>query len=180
LGGLSIHGCIAGLFVAILLYARLHPGRAVAYFDLVCICLPLAQSIWRWGNLFNSETAGAPLSHYALLQQLVPWAYRPRAYMQYDCFQPAFLYESIWDLALFVCLYFGLAKMSLGRPGLLSCIYLGAYSAGRILIESVRLDGITYGPLPVPTIVSLACLVASSIGIAFLLSPKIQRPRVKT
>ncbi len=39
LGGLSIHGCIAGLFMALLLYARVHGKKAVAYFDFVCICL---------------------------------------------------------------------------------------------------------------------------------------------
>lgn len=168
-GGLSIHGCILGVFLSLLLYCRMHGGRALSCFDFICTALPLAQAIWRWGNLFNSEAFGAPLSSQALLQQMVAPGLRPPAYAHAAAFQPAFLFEAIWNLALFLLLYFGLAKHLAGRPGLISCVYLGGYSLGRLLIESIRLDSITCGAMPVPTIVSLACLIFAFGGIFLLL-----------
>ncbi len=169
-GGLSIHGCIIGVFLSLLLYCRLHGGKVVDCFDFICISLPLTQAIWRWGNLFNSEAFGFPLCQNALVQQIVPSSLRPVGYAHFAAFQPAFLYEGIWNLALFCLLYFGLAKNLAKRSGLLSCIYLGGYSLGRILIESVRMDSITCGALPVPTVVSFTCLIAALIAIPVLTS----------
>jgi phosphatidylglycerol:prolipoprotein diacylglycerol transferase len=160
-GGLSIHGCILGVFLSLALYCRLHGGKTLSCFDFICTSLPLAQAIWRWGNLFNSEAFGAPLTAHAFLQQFVAPALRPSGYLHAAAFQPAFFFEGIWNLALFFLLYFGLAKNFAQRPGLISCVYLGGYSLGRLLIESIRLDSITCGAWPVPTIVSLICLICS-------------------
>ena len=63
--------------------------------------LPIVNehSIGRWGNFFNEEAFGRPTD--------LPWklyispAHRPPEYRSAEFFHPAFLYESLWDLAVF-------------------------------------------------------------------------------
>jgi len=173
LGGLSIHGCLIGIVIVLLLYARFCKLSSLKLLDLVCVVMPLAQSVWRWGNLFNSEAFGFPLSGHAFLQQIVTAENRPQPFSHYSFFQPTFLFESLWDLVLFFCLYFGLSKLLVKRPGMLACVYIGGYSVGRTLIESVRIDGITCGAMPVavPMLVSLLCIMGALYG-AYVLSAK--------
>ena len=66
--------------------------------DSIVPGLAFAQAIGRWGNWFNQELFGGPSS--------LPWAveidraHRPDGYAKYATFQPTFLYESLWCLAL--------------------------------------------------------------------------------
>ncbi len=66
--------------------------------DTVAPALLVAQAIGRIGNYFNQELFGGPTS--------LPWglqiarAFRPAGCARYFTFQPTFLYELIFDLAL--------------------------------------------------------------------------------
>ena len=97
-GGLGIWGGIAaGAAVGIW---RVHrAGVSVpAFMDATAPALLVAQAIGRVGNYFNQELFGGPTS--------LPWglqispAHRPEGYLHYATFQPTFLYEIIWNLAL--------------------------------------------------------------------------------
>src|SRR5262252_7055585 len=97
-GGLGIWGAIA---VASVVGAwRVHrAGASVTLFmDAVAPALLVAQAIGRVGNYFNKELFGKPTSLPWGLE--IPLAYRPPGYTAYSTFQPSFLYELIFDLAL--------------------------------------------------------------------------------
>ncbi len=69
------------------------------------------QAIGRWGNWFSQELYGRPSS--------LPWAveidpaHRVIPYENYATFQPAFLYESLWDLALGLALIWAMRRFRL-------------------------------------------------------------------
>jgi prolipoprotein diacylglyceryl transferase len=136
-GGLGIPGGIA-LGVAVGLWVAHRRGaRLSVILDAVVPTLPLAQAIGRLGNWWNQELFGRPSS--------LPWAiridpvHRPLEYIGSSTFQPTFLYEMLWNLALCGLLVVIDRKRSL-RPGNILPIYVGLYFLGRLWIESLRID----------------------------------------
>jgi prolipoprotein diacylglyceryl transferase len=105
--------------------------------NAVAPALLVAQAIGRIGNYFNQELFGKPTS--------LPWgleitlAHRPGDYTGYSTFQPTFLYELIFDLALAAALVW-LGHHRQIRPWGLFALYVAGYSAFRIFEESVRID----------------------------------------
>jgi phosphatidylglycerol---prolipoprotein diacylglyceryl transferase len=101
--------------------------------------LVAAQAIGRWGNYFNQELFGGPTS--------LPWgiridpANRPAGYAAYGVFQPTFLYESLWDALVLLGLLWLIPRVvGHARPGAIFLAYLAGYSAGRLVLESMRVD----------------------------------------
>jgi len=136
-GGLGIWGGIAaGTIVGIWRLRR--AGVSVAEFmDCAAPGLLVAQAIGRVGNYFNQELFGGPTS--------LPWgleidaAHRPEGYEQYSTFQPTFLYEIVWNLALAAFLVWLGNHRRIRPPGLFA-LYVTGYSAFRIFEESLRID----------------------------------------
>ena len=97
----------------------------------------VAQAIGRVGNYFNQELFGGPTS--------LPWglqispAHRPIGYLGYATFQPTFLYELIWDLALAGALVWLSRHRRIRAPGIFA-LYVTGYSAFRIFEELLRVD----------------------------------------
>jgi prolipoprotein diacylglyceryltransferase len=54
-------------------------------------------------------------------------------------FQPTFLYEMLWNLALCGLLIY-VDKKRVMRPGNILPLYVGLYFAGRLWIEALRID----------------------------------------
>lgn len=158
-GGLGIYGGIAGGALGLLLYTSWRRISMLDLADLAVVGLALGQFIGRWANFVNQELYGRPTD--------VPWAvtidppYRLDAYVAFSRFHPAFLYESLWNLFVFLVLY-TLATRYWRRllRGDLMGLYLILYAVGRILMETVRLDSntVTIGGMKVAvaTVVSLA------------------------
>jgi prolipoprotein diacylglyceryl transferase len=136
-GGLGIWGGIAaGVLVgAWRLKRRGVPFAPVA--DAVAPALLVAQAVGRIGNYFNQELFGKPTT--------LPWAlvispaHRPPGYAAYRTFQPTFLYELIFDLALAAFLVWLGHHTRIKPPGLFA-LYVTGYSAFRIFEESLRID----------------------------------------
>ena len=143
-GGLGIPGGIALGVIVGLWVAHRRGARLSVILDAVVPALPLAQAIGRLGNWWNQELFGRPSS--------LPWAiridpvHRPVEYIGSSTFQPTFLYEMLWNLALCGLLILIDRKRSL-RPGHILPIYVGLYFVGRLWIESLRIDeASTIGP----------------------------------
>jgi prolipoprotein diacylglyceryl transferase len=140
-GGLGIWGGIAaGAAVGIWRVQR--AGVSVpAFMDCTAPALLVAQAIGRVGNYFNQELFGGPTS--------LPWgieispAHRPEGYLHYATFQPTFLYEIIWNLALAGFLVWLGHHRKIRPPGLFA-LYVMGYSAFRIFEESLRVDPAHY------------------------------------
>jgi prolipoprotein diacylglyceryl transferase len=136
-GGLGVWGGIAaGAAVGIW---RVHRAgadwRLMA--DAVAPALLVAQAAGRIGNYFNQELYGKPTS--------LPWgleispAHRVAGYTQYATFQPSFLYELIFDLALAAALVWLGHHRDIRPPGLFA-LYVAGYSGYRIFEETIRID----------------------------------------
>ncbi|MBI4249973.1 prolipoprotein diacylglyceryl transferase [Candidatus Uhrbacteria bacterium] len=150
-GGWVWHGAAAGGGIALYTYARFKHVSFLRLADVIVPGLAIGQAIGRWGNYFNQEAYGLPTS--------LPWGIRIdfenriAGYETFTAFHPTFLYESLWDVALFVFLFIFAFRYSregaLARnPGTLFALYLILYSAGRFMIEFLRID-------TVPVIVGL-------------------------
>ena len=142
-GGLAIHGgLIAGPVVGITLAWRWRLP-ILQSLDVAAPSLFLGQAIGRWGNFFNEEAFGYPTAF--------PWrlyvspGQRPAGYEAFEYFHPTFLYESVWNLGVFLALVLWLRPRMRDRPGTLFFSYLGLYSIGRGLIEPLRLDSFWLG-----------------------------------
>ena len=164
-GGLAIHGgLIVGPLVGVLLawYWKVPILRGL---DVTAPCFAIGQAIGRWGNFFNEEAFGQPTN--------LPWklfispAHRPPGYTQFDYFHPAFLYESVWDLAMFILLVVWLRPRLRDQPGALFFAYIGVYSIGRFLIEGIRLDSFWVGPFRVAQLASLLGVIVAVAGLAW-------------
>lgn len=166
-GGLAIHGGILGGLLVGGGYAWWRRLPVLKFLDVAAPSLVLGQAIGRWGNYFNEEAFGTPTS--------LPWklyispSHRPLLYAQEDYFHPAFLYESLWDIGVFILLVALLRKRLDRAPGALFLAYVGLYSAGRFLTEAIRTDPLMLGPLRVAQLVSLVGVAMAVVGVPLLL-----------
>ena len=144
-GGLSIFGAIAAGVLGGYVAARRNGIPFPALADALAPGIVLAQAIGRWGNYFNQELFGRPTD--------VPWALeidesnRPSGFEQFETFHPTFLYESLWAIAVAVILIAADRRFRMGH-GRVFALYVALYAAGRIAIESLRIDtgGVVEGP----------------------------------
>jgi prolipoprotein diacylglyceryl transferase len=136
-GGLGIWGGIAlGTVVGVwrLRRAGVHVG---AFMDVAAPGLLIAQAIGRVGNWFNQELFGGPST--------LPWAlhidpaHRPAGYEHAATFQPTFLYELLFDLALAGVLLVLLRRGRLQAPGIFA-LYVAGYAGFRLFEERLRID----------------------------------------
>lgn len=169
-GGIAIHGAILGGLLAALIFARLNQVSFWQLADLVAPSLILGQAIGRWGNFFNSEAFGRPTD--LPWKLYIPPAQRPIGYTQFDYFHPTFLYESLWNLAVFALLI-TLFRWGLNHPhklkvGTLFLVYLVAYSLGRVWIEGLRMDSLMVGPLRMAQLISLTFVAIGTLGLIWL------------
>ncbi|MDO8667919.1 MAG: prolipoprotein diacylglyceryl transferase [bacterium] len=178
-GGLAIHGAIIGGLIALWLFVKKYSAQ-VNFWQLAAIfatVLPLAQAIGRWGNYFNQELFGYPTN--------LPWGipidmtHRPWQYLNSEYFHPAFLYESLGNLLIFLILLslqiwlikksrsLGLRAMSYELCVVSYAIF---YSLLRFSMEFIRID-----PTPVilgwrlPQLASFIIIIACLIylGLKF-------------
>ena len=185
-GGIAIHGALLGGSLAVILFCR---WRRVPFWDVLDVLVPsvvLGQAIGRWGNFFNSEAFGVPTD--------LPWKLfisegnRPGVFKTSEFFHPTFLYESLWNIAIFVLL---MVLFRLGRDrkislpsGALSCVYLLSYSLGRIWIEGLRIDPLCLGGQPpfcdgglrIAQLMSLSLMAIAGFGLFWLYGRKSPLP----
>jgi prolipoprotein diacylglyceryl transferase len=141
-GGLGIWGGIAFGAAAGIWRVRRTGASAGDFGNAIAPALLVAQAVGRVGNYFNQELFGKPSG--------LPWALEishahrvssglPAQYLADRTFQPTFLYELIWDLALAAALVW-LGHHRKIRPWGLFALYIAGYSAFRIFEESLRID----------------------------------------
>lgn len=149
-GGIAIHGALLAGTLTLILFCRWRRQSFWTVLDVLVPSIALGQAIGRWGNFFNSEAFGVPTD--LPWKLFIPFASRPAVYATSDYFHPTFLYESLWNLALFIALIllfrFGMRRPNALPAGTLSCLYLIGYSLGRVWIEGLRIDPLCIGALP--------------------------------
>ena len=137
-GGLGIWGAVALGAVGAWIGCRRMGIRLAPFADAIAPGIALAQGIGRLGNWFNQELFGAPTT--------LPWALHithasdgtPPGF-----YQPTFLYELIWDLAVAALVIWTDRRYRLGH-GRAFALYVATYTLGRAWIEALRVDHVNH------------------------------------
>jgi len=165
-GGLGIYGALFGGMLGAAIAARRYGIALPVLLDCIAPGAAFAQALGRFGNYFNQELFGGPTR--------LPWGLeislqnRPVGYTQYATFQPTFLYESLWCIAVGTVVLLVSRRAWQRLPGgALLCLYLALYSAGRFFVEGLRIDPAhEIGPLRLNQVVAAVVFVVA--GAAFV------------
>jgi phosphatidylglycerol:prolipoprotein diacylglycerol transferase len=177
-GGMSFHGGLAGVMLAVFLFGRRHGLPFFSLLDPLAATVPIGLLLGRLANFINGELFGAPSD--------VPWAMvfpgggpEPR--------HPSQLYEAgLEGLLLFAVLAVMVWRGGgLRRPGLVSGVFAIGYGVARIFVEFFRMPdvqlGYLYGGwLTMGMVLSAALVVAGVLCIAFGAATERARPAVPT
>lgn len=160
-GGLAIHGGLIFAIGSAYIYSRKKKINFLKYADAAAPSIIIAQALGRWGNFFNGEAHGGPvtvefISHF-------PKFIQKGMYIEGTYYHPTFLYESTWNILVFASLLYILRKSK--KDGTTLFTYIGLYSIGRFFIEGLRTDSLMIGPLRIAQIISLLGVV---IWLSFL------------
>lgn len=146
-GGLAIYGGIIAAAATMYVFTKKRRLNFLQMADTACIGLVTGQIIGRWGNFFNREAFGGYTD--CLFAMRLPIAdvrgndisneiLRHMAGENYIQVHPTFLYESLWNLGLLICII--LYKKYKRFNGEVFLIYVLGYGAGRLWIEGLRTD----------------------------------------
>lgn len=131
-GGMSFHGGLAGVTLAMIAYAERHGFSPFHLFDVIAASCCIGIFLGRIANFINAELFGKVSN--------VPWAVifpntdgMPR--------HPSQLYEGVLEgLLLFIALSVLIWKYKkLHRPGFIAGAFIAGYALSRIAVEFVRL-----------------------------------------
>jgi len=149
-GGLSFHGAITGICVAVYLFARKYRRSFLNITDHVSLAAPVGLGLGRIGNFINGELWGRATD--------VPWAmvfphadHQPR--------HPSQLYESFFEGPfLLLCLFIVYRRSP--TTGVLTGIFAILYGFMRFFIEFFREPdrqlGFVLGPFSMGQLLSMA------------------------
>lgn len=135
-GGMSFHGGMLGVIVAMLWYSyrrHIHPGRL---WDFVAPLAPLGLFLGRIANFFNEELWGRPTN--------LPWAMVFRTDPQHLPRHPSQLYEAFLEgIMLFAILWTYSRKPR--PPYAVGGLFLFFYGLFRFVVEFVREPDVQIG-----------------------------------
>jgi len=138
-GGLASHGAAVGILVGIYLYSRKRPDQPYLWIlDRIVICIALAGSLIRVGNLMNSEIIGKATE--------LPWGFIfPRNHPHYPILSdtiprhPTQLYEAGFYFFVFIILWALYNKYRSKTPtGLIFGIFLIGIFGFRFAVENLK------------------------------------------
>jgi len=167
-GGMSFHGALLGIIIAVALMAHRHKVPFLAVTDRVALVVPIGLFFGRLSNFINGELYGRVTD--------VPWAMvfphsdgQPR--------HPSQLYEAgLEGLGLGIIMVIVWRRGWLYQHGRLSGILLAGYGLARSIIELAREPdaqiGLLLGGLSMGQLLSLPMIIAG----VFLLIRKTPRP----
>lgn len=164
-GGMSFHGGMIGVIIAILLYCRKTKIPVFQFSDVLSAITPIGLFFGRIANFINSELYGRITD--------VPWAVvfpnggpLPR--------HPSQIYEAFLEgLLLLVLIHIGWRIPTLRNvPGRLTGLFLFTYGLGRTLVEFVREPDAFYSILGIDlTTGQLLSLPMMIVGAYFIWQP---------
>ena len=139
-GGMSFHGGLLGVLLAMILFARKRGFSPFSLFDIIGASAPIGIMSVRITNFINSELFGKPTD--------LPWGFvfpnggpEPR--------HPSQLYEAALEglIMFFLLRILTHTFRKLQYPGFVAGAFIGWYALSRIMIEFVRLPDAHIGYL---------------------------------
>ena len=158
-GGLAIYGAVIFGLIAAAIFAHVRKVRFLALADVIVPGLVLAQAIGRWGNFFNQEAYGLPVTQAMLAKfpilNYFPFSVSIDGAHYFDnalctaCYTTAagghlhlatFFYESAWCLIVFA--FIMLMRKRFKHDGDAFIWYGLLYSFERMFVEGLRGDSL--------------------------------------
>ncbi len=151
-GGLAIYGGIIAALIFGVFFVR---KRRLNFWDMADVMIPsvpLGQAIGRWGNFFNREAFGGYTDGLFAMRYKLSQVYEGNITadilnhtviengVKYIQVHPTFLYESMWNIGVFVILLILRKKGNFSRR--IFAWYLMLYGIGRTWIEGLRTDSL--------------------------------------
>lgn len=164
-GGMSFHGGLIGVTLAMILFARSRKIPLFHFTDLVACAAPLGLFLGRLANFINGELWGRTTD--------VPWA-MIFPYAGLTPRHPSQLYEAgLEGVALFALLWILFHKTAAReKPGLLTGVFLVGYSLARMIVELFREPdeqlGFLFGQLTMGQLLSAPMFL---LGLYLILRP---------
>lgn len=130
-GGLSFHGGLLGVIVAVFVYTHFRKIPFWRFSDALCCAAPIGLFSVRLANFINGELYGRPTN--------LPWGVvfptggsQPR--------HPSQLYEAFLEgIILFAVLYFLSRNYKIReKPSMLTGVFMVGYALARVVVETVR------------------------------------------
>ncbi|NLK35027.1 MAG: prolipoprotein diacylglyceryl transferase [Gracilibacteraceae bacterium] len=152
-GGLAIHGALIAAVITGYVFTRV---RKISFWDTADISAPsiiLGQAIGRWGNFVNKEAHGGPTD--------LPWGIMVDGVRVH----PTFLYESLWNICVFIFLLIYRRKNE--ESGEVFLLYGILYSVGRFWIEGLRTDSLMFMGMRQAQIISVVIIASFTALIVY-------------
>jgi phosphatidylglycerol:prolipoprotein diacylglycerol transferase len=162
-GGMSFHGGLIGVLIAMWLFARRHRRTFLAVADFAVPLMPLGLMAGRIGNFINHELWGRVTD--------LPWGVVfPAAGL--DPRHPSQLYEAFLEgVVLFALVWIYSSRPR--KPGAVGGLFLAGYGIARFAVEFVRepdshLGPVAFGWMTMGQLLSLPMII---VGIWLLIRP---------
>lgn len=170
-GGLSFHGALLGIIIALLGYLSYHKISILSTADRLILPVPLALFFGRIANFINGELIGRPLEGQPFPLCVI---YPPESICRY----PSQLLQAATEgLLLFVLLQIAFWYTPLRKyAGSTFGLFLALYGAFRFCTEYFRAPDPQVGLLwDAITMGQLLCLPMILVGLFFVLFPVLRR-----
>lgn len=153
-GGLAIHGALIAAVFTGYVFTRVRKISFWKTADIVAPSIIIGQAIGRWGNFVNAEAHGGPTD--------LPWGIMVDGVKVH----PTFLYESLWNLGVFIILLIYRRKKK--ADGEVFLLYGILYSVGRFWIEGLRTDSLMFMGMRTAQLISVAIIAVFGAMMVYL------------
>ncbi|SHI61511.1 prolipoprotein diacylglyceryl transferase [Pseudobutyrivibrio xylanivorans] len=169
-GGLAIYGGVLAGIASVAVLCKIRKHNFLQVMDICIGGVVIGQIFGRWGNFFNREVFGQYTD--GLFAMLLPInSIRSQSDVtsemltnlvqingvDYISVHPTFLYESLWNLGLFIIMFLMIRKKKF--HGQVFFTYLLGYGAGRFWIEGIRTDQLKLWGTNIPVSQALAAIL---------------------
>ena len=177
-GGLAIYGGIIGGLITGFVFTKIKKLNFWVGADTIGPAVLLGQIIGRWGNFINREAFGGFTDNLFAMRYMTSQVSNVAAEVldkaivvngvSYIQVHPTFLYESLWNLAVFIIIM--LLKRKKKFDGQVFAMYIFGYALGRVWIEGLRTDQLLIAGtgIAVSQLLSAVLVVGSVIFMIYM------------
>jgi phosphatidylglycerol:prolipoprotein diacylglycerol transferase len=180
-GGLAIYGGIIFAFITLAVYSKIKKKSFLQMSDTGALGLLLGQIIGRYANFMNREAFGEYTDSFFAMRlpinmvRVSDISESIRQHIEpginYIQVHPTFLYESMWNLILLICLL--IYKKHKKFTGEVVLIYITGYGLGRFFVEGLRTDQLLLWNTMIP-ISRLIGIVAFAVGLVTIIVVRVK------
>ena len=133
-GGMSFHGGMLGVALALVIFCRQQKIPILGFADRLSVCAPIGLGLGRMANFINGELWGRPTT------DAVPWAMVFPHDVTQQLRHPSQLYQAMLEGVILFTLMLLLSQRETVRArfGRLTGIFLAGYAIARIIGEVFR------------------------------------------